>query len=138
MILHITVIVTNFSIILWYIIIMYMYMNDCNFDLSLNMLHDPEAWWLTCKKYSASLLLMCFPYFKLCFICTLASLDWSQLEKRTSNADPISWENRSSVMDGSGALSMLAQYSMIASLNLERAAKQDTLKCLIELKDTVS
>lgn len=43
MFLHITVIVTNFSIILWYIIIMYMYMNDCNFDFSLNMLHDPEA-----------------------------------------------------------------------------------------------
>lgn len=43
MFLHITVIVKNFSIILWYIIIMYMYMNDCNFDFSLNMLHDPEA-----------------------------------------------------------------------------------------------
>lgn len=55
---------------------------------------------------------------------TLASLDCNQVEKSTSKAEPISCENRSLVMDLSGALSMLAQYSIMASLNLDRAGQR--------------
>ena len=76
----------------------------------------------TCWLFSISL--WTDPFFWFPEQRTLASLDCNQVEKSTSKAEPISCENRSLLMDLSGALSMLAQYSIMASLNLDRAGQR--------------